>query len=344
VPFAPDVPARAAVSAFGFGGNNFHAVLEEKPRATAVRRPARKIDDDAIAIVGMGGMFPTGGNVEEFWRSLLEGADATREVPKDRWDIDRHYDADPTRKDTSYTKLGCFLDTLPPPSVTMGIPPSAFQSLDPSQVLTLLAAEEALRDVGKAAVDAWDKARVSVQLAFLPYQGRKFLADIRVNFREYEEDLRKALVRVGLPMGSIDDVVAETEERFKRDLPAITEDTLTGYLGSLNAARVTRLHDFHGPHFVVDSACASTHCALHAAMTSLRHKTADVAIAGGVWCEMMPEFFVAACRFNALSATGSTPFDKRADGFIPGEGAGVFVLRRLRDADEHHGAKPVHSD
>ena len=334
-PLADDVDVFAGVSAFGFGGNNFHAVIASPPLPGAARRPARapvRAAREPIAIVGMGGLFPTGNDVESFWRSLLNEDDATTTIPAERWSVERHYDPDPQRLDTTYSKVGCFLPELPVPTSTMGIPPSAFANLDPSQTLVMMAAEQALSSSG---IDlATVRAKTSVYLAFLPYQGQKFSADMRVNWREYEHELRRALDDAGVDDATQGRVCAEAAARFKSGLPAITEDSLTGYLGSLCAGRLTRAYDLHGPHFVVDSACASTHAAVHAAVTALHHKTADLVLSGGVWCDMRPEFFVAACRFNALSPTGIRPFDAGADGFIPGEGVGVFALRRLSDAQE----------
>ncbi len=331
---AGQVP-RASVSAFSFGGNNFHVVLEAFVPAAApalAKSSRRSITAEPLAIIGMGGVFPGAKDIDQFWERLLEGYDRTQPVPADRYPIDRYYSPGSTRKDKSYTNLGCFLDALPLPSAAMKIPPAAWQAIDPSHVLCLQSADEALKDAAFAP-GTWNHDKVAVSLAFLPYQGKKFLADSRVNWNEFKESLGLALVERGVPGAQRDAIIAAAEARYKQPLPQITEDTLTGYLGSLNAGRICSLYDFHGPHFVVDAACASAHAALHAASKMLSHGQADVVLTGGVWCDMRPEFFIAACRFNALSSHGSFPFDARADGFIPGEGAGIVVLKRLADAE-----------
>ncbi len=331
-PFREGALPRAALSAFSFGGNNFHAVLEARAPSSKPRAARPLPREEPLAVVGMGGMFPGAETIPAFWERLVEGYDRTQRVPKERYAIERYFDPNGARSDKSYTTLGCFLDRLPPPQLSMKIPPSAWSALDPSHVLCLLSAQQALEDA-KFVEGKWPKDKVALSLAFLPYQGKKFLADSRVNFAEFHHALAAALEAAKVPAAAQARVLAEAEARFKSGLPEITDDTLTGYLGSLNAGRIAWLHDFHGPHFVVDAACASAHAALHAAWKMLQHRVADVTLTGGVWCDMRPEFFIAACRFNALSADGSFPFDSRANGFIPGEGAGVLVLKRLSDAE-----------
>src|SRR5580765_66416 len=51
---------------------------------------------DRIAIIGIGCRFPGGINdVESFWKLLIEGREALSDVPKDRWNLERYFDAEP---------------------------------------------------------------------------------------------------------------------------------------------------------------------------------------------------------------------------------------------------------
>src|SRR5206468_3239983 len=73
--------------------------------------------------------------------------------------------------------------------------------------------------------------------------------------------------------------------------------------------------------------------ALHVGALALTAREIDVAVIGGVAYNLVPEYFVSLSLLGALSATGSFPFDDRADGFVPSEGAGAVVLKRLEDAE-----------
>src|SRR5664280_2290535 len=59
----------------------------------------------------------------------------------------------------------------------------------------------------------------------------------------------------------------------------------------------------------------------------------DVAVTGGVDRNMGIAAFVKFCKIGALSATGTRPFDAGADGFVMGEGASIFIMKRLAAAE-----------
>ncbi|WYB39576.1 SDR family NAD(P)-dependent oxidoreductase [Streptomyces sp. GD-15H] len=108
---------------------------------------------------------------------------------------------------------------------------------------------------------------------------------------------------------------------------------LTGNLPNLVAARVAHCLDLDGPALAVDTACSSGLVALHLARRSLADGECDVAVVGGVNLHLTPSAHQALEAAKALSPTGrSRAFSAAADGFVPGEGGAVLVLRRLEEA------------
>ncbi|MFJ7063600.1 type I polyketide synthase [Streptomyces microflavus] len=115
-----------------------------------------------------------------------------------------------------------------------------------------------------------------------------------------------------------------------------------GNMASLIPARVSYLLNLKGPALAVDTACSSSLIAIDLACRGLRSCETDMALAGGVFVQTTPRLYELAGRAGMLSPTGRChTFDHRADGFVPGEGVGVLVLKRLGDAiadgDHIHG-------
>jgi len=331
--------ARAAVNSFGLGGNDYHVVLESFDPTGVHRRPsvtrsglAGESRNGPVAIIGLGAVLPNAQDVPTFWRLLLDGVDTTREIPDSRFEVGRYFDSDQKRLEASYTRIGCFVEPLPEADQEFRVPPSARPQMDPGQVIAFRAAQQAVADASLETSN-WDRDRTAVIFGFIPCQGRRLLAEARLNFREFEHELEQCLRSQGIPSEDTARILEDTEQFGLAGLPPITEDTLPGYLGSINAARIAKHYDLRGPHFAVESACASSLAALHAGARLLRQGVVDTVLVGGVWADGQPEFFVGNCRFGALSASAITPFDERASGFIPGEGAAVLVLRRLCDAE-----------
>ena len=162
---------------------------------------------------------------------------------------------------------------------------------------------------------------------------RHYLTALRIAYPELAHELDQAPTFQALPTDVRKAISAEFGELIGHRYPEITEDTMPGELGNCMAGRVANLFDLHGPNFVVDAACASALAAIDASVAGLVDHSYDTAIAGGVDRNMGASSFVKFCKIGALSATGTRPFDAGADGFVMGEGAGVFVLKRLADAE-----------
>ncbi|WP_436846209.1 type I polyketide synthase, partial [Streptomyces chartreusis] len=133
-----------------------------------------------------------------------------------------------------------------------------------------------------------------------------------------------------------------TSMLYQYGTEAITQHTMTGVNRGVIANRVSYHLGLRGPSLTVDSAQSSSLVAVHLACESLRGGESTTAIAAGVNLNLLAENATTEERFGALSPDGvSYTFDARANGFVPGEGAGVVILKplsaALADGDRVHG-------
>ncbi|TMA14136.1 MAG: polyketide synthase, partial [Deltaproteobacteria bacterium] len=109
--------------------------------------------------------------------------------------------------------------------------------------------------------------------------------------------------------------------------------SMPGNLLNMAAAVVAQTWDLGGPALSIDAACSSSLVAAQQAIVNLRGGQIDLAIAGGVYLNLLPDNLVCFSRIGAISRAGECrPFDAAADGFLMGEGAGAVILKRLDDA------------
>ena len=105
---------------------------------------------DRIAIIGIGCRFPGGVNdTESFWKLLVEEREAVGEVPADRWNVERFFDAEPGLPGKSIARRGGFLDRIDQfDPQFFGISPREAPYVDPQHRLLLETAWEAMEDAG----------------------------------------------------------------------------------------------------------------------------------------------------------------------------------------------------
>ncbi|UXI65926.1 SDR family NAD(P)-dependent oxidoreductase [Tahibacter amnicola] len=119
-------------------------------------------------------------------------------------------------------------------------------------------------------------------------------------------------------------------ELFDDEVPA---HAFWGNSSSVIPARISYHLNLQGPAIAVDTACSSSLVAVHLACQGLWRGETELALAGGVYVQCTSRFYRMAARAGMLSPQGRChAFDDRADGFVPGEGVGVVVLKRLSDA------------
>jgi 3-oxoacyl-[acyl-carrier-protein] synthase II len=98
---------------------------------------------------------------------------------------------------------------------------------------------------------------------------------------------------------------------------------------------VAMKYDLRGQSFGTVSACAAGAHAIGMAERLIRSGDADRVVTGGSEAAITPLATAAFGRMDALSDSGiSRPFDRRRDGFVMGEGAGVLVLEEEEAAKE----------
>ena len=140
---------------------------------------------------------------------------------------------------------------------------------------------------------------------------------------------------IGTGIGGIGTL--ETQHVIMREQGPERISALSIPLLMANAASgvVAMKHDLRGQSFGTVSACAAGAHAIGMAERLIRYGDADRVVTGGSEAAITPLATAAFIRMDALSDSGvSRPFDRRRDGFVMGEGAGILVLEDEESARE----------
>ena len=99
------------------------------------------------------------------------------------------------------------------------------------------------------------------------------------------------------------------------------------------ANRVSYYFDFHGPSIALDTMCSSSLTTIHLACESIKRGECDMALAGGVNLSVHPNKYLLLSQGKFLSTDGKCrSFGDGGNGYVPGEGVGVVVLKSLSKA------------
>ncbi|MFI7601295.1 type I polyketide synthase [Actinoplanes sp. NPDC049681] len=248
-----------------------------------------------IAVVGAGCRYPGGvRDLQGLWQALSEGHDAISNTPADRWG--KEFLGPAGSEGAMYSGRGGFLDDVDAFDARFfGISPREAAEIDPQHRLLLTTAWEAMEDSG-IPLDRWAGSRTGVYTGILG--------------TDYTLLLAKA-----------------------KGARGVGPYYASGKEASFGAGRIAYTFGLHGPCMMLNSACSSSLLAVHLAAQSLRTGECDAAIAGGVSLMLAPELSIFMSKIEALSPSGMCrPFDAAADGVVRGEGCGMVVLKRYRDA------------
>jgi acyl transferase domain-containing protein/NAD(P)-dependent dehydrogenase (short-subunit alcohol dehydrogenase family) len=280
-----------------------------------------------VAIIGIGCMFAKSADQKSFLRLLMRGVDAISDPPETHHYLNDYFDADPKKPDHIYCNRGGYLPLVDFDPSEFGIPPTALEATDTSQLLGLVVAKQALDDAGYGINNGrtFDRERTSVILGVTGTQELVIPLGARLGHPLW----RRALADAGVTETTADDVI----QRIAEGYVSWQESSFPGLLGNVVAGRIANRLDLGGTNCVVDAACASSMSAIHLALMELATGRSDMAITGGV--DTISDAFMHMCfsRTQILSKSGNIrPFSKNADGTVLGEGVGMLVLKRLDDA------------
>ena len=287
-----------------------------------------------IAVVGMGAILPDASDVTSFWKNIESSRYSITDIPADRWKQELYYDPDPFAPDKTYTKIGAFVQDykFEPFKFGIAIPPKVLATMDTVQQWAIAASHQALTDYGYPARKL-DPERVAVIFGNSNAGDSHYRSNFRILLPEFLDILGSVPGFGGLSPAVKTAIFQEMTAEIQSRILPITEDTMPGELSNIISGRVANVFNFSGPNFITDAACASSLAALQAAIEGLLSGKFDTAVTGGIDHSMSPESYIKFCKIGALSPDGSRPYADGANGFVMGEGAVVFLLKRLADAE-----------
>ena len=326
-------PRCAAVNAFGIGGLNVHVALAEHVPARQAEPPARgdEAQAEAIAIVGAGCVLPGGLTLDAFFERLDRGETAIGPVPPERWLAARALDRSGPRTWHTTADQGGFVRGFAYDWRRHKVPPKQIAAANPLQFMLLEAADAAIADAGGPQAGL-DRTRTGVVVGTL--FGGEFANQLQIGLRlpETGRILRAALGRRGLAAADIDRVVESYEKKVLEKMPALIDET-GSFTSSTLASRLTKTFDLMGGALALDAGDCSSVSALSAAVDMLRQRSCDAVICAAGDRSMDLMAYEIRSLAGTLAGEPTSVLDRRAAAAdVPGEGAVVFVLKRLADA------------
>ncbi|KAH9491619.1 hypothetical protein Btru_031049 [Bulinus truncatus] len=288
---------------------------------------------EQIAIVGIGCKVPGADNVEQFWKLLENGENHVIDIPKDRWNNDAFYDPDPHAIGKSYVRrAGLLKDPLAFDNKLFNINDFEADQMDPQQRYILECTFRAMEDAGITR-DNLAGSNTGVYVGAMNGDYAELFTYKSAIVGNYTASFILTNNMISVRVFFSGAMNGDYRGLFTAKSPIVGNYTVTGISNSIIAARVSFVFDLRGPSMTLDTACSSALLAIHIGAQALRAGDCDIALCGGTNFLMSPDVFVHLSKAHMVSPTGQCfAFSDSADGYTRGEGCGMVVLKRLKDA------------
>ncbi len=248
-----------------------------------------------IAVIGMAGRFPGAKNIAEFWENLKNGKETITFFTDD--ELLKEGGSPELLANKNYVKAAGMVDNIEYfDAAFFGYPPKEAEILNPQIRIFYECVYEALEDAG------------------------------------YASDYYSGLI--GLYAGATSLYAWEILTFLSgksEDIGSAAAGTLTEKDGL--ATRISYKLNLTGPAVSISTACSTSLVAVHIACRALLMKECDIALAGGVTIENIEKKGYYYEKGLIVSPDGHCrPFDAQAGGTIMGDGAGVVVLKKFKNA------------
>ncbi|MDW7772814.1 MAG: type I polyketide synthase [Desulfobulbaceae bacterium] len=281
-----------------------------------------------IAIVGMACIFPQAPDLKTYWRNIISKVDAIGDPPAGSL-VNLVHDPSSSATNRIYCSRGGYLTDIPPfnPS-DFGVMPVAIDGAEPEHFIALKVAHDALLDAGFPDRN-FNREKTEVLLGRGTFVNRGYMTAMQ---HSVVVDQTIRILKELHPHYS-EETLAALKSALMKQLPPFTPETAPGLCHNVMAGLIANRLNLQGRNLVLDAACATCLLALEIGMDDLLQGKCDAALVGGVQISTHAPIHMIFTQLGALTHQPHLkPFDKDADGTMLGEGVGMVVLKRLRDA------------
>ena len=265
-------------------------------------KASNELPTNAIAVIGMAGLFPGADSVGKFWDNLCRGEESIITLSEE--ELTAAGVSAKTLADHAYIRRAALLDRIDEfDAEYFGMTPYTAQLMDPQQRLFLQTAWHAFEDSGYDPAD-FDGAvgvfATSTASGYLTY-----------NLMSHRDP--QTLVGEGITIEMFNLLLLNDKD----------------YL----ATRASHQFNLRGPSITVQTACSSSLVAVHQACQSLLSGECDMALAGAASVKVPHRVGYGYEPGAMVSQSGHCrPFDANADGTIFGSGVAAVILKPLQAA------------